>query len=261
MNDPSAAARSIRLADSSAVLIDMLEPRTDAVATRRVLKAPGFRLVRITLDAGQTMREHEAAVPILIQVISGSVDIDVDGVTERFEAGGILYIAPHVRHALHAEQRSDVLLTLADASARVPHDGAGVGETSVAHQDPAGESPAEAGGDRGEAAADPDPHGPDPEHRARLEAAVCECGVAQEEAFPEFDVRGVPHAIRHATVFGALDSLAERGGLVLVAPHDPVPLLGQIRERTGDGFTVTYLERGPEAWRLQFVRTGVRQAA
>ena len=69
-------------------------------------------------------------------------------------------------------------------------------------------------------------------------------------------MREVPHAIRHATVFGALESLNARQGLVLVASHDPLPLLAQVRDRTGDRFAVTYLERGPEAWRLQFVYVG-----
>ena len=45
-----------------------------------------------------------------------------------------------------------------------------------------------------------------------------------------------------------------RGGLVLIAPHDPLPLLAQIERRNPGLFTVDYLERGPATWRLQFVR-------
>jgi uncharacterized protein (DUF2249 family) len=64
----------------------------------------------------------------------------------------------------------------------------------------------------------------------------------------------VPHAIRHATIFGALDALGPGGGLVLVAPHDPLPLLDQLQARSPGAFAVDYLERGPEAWRLRLVR-------
>jgi len=64
----------------------------------------------------------------------------------------------------------------------------------------------------------------------------------------------VPHAIRHATIFGALDAVAPGGGLVLIAPHDPLPLLAQIEQRWAGVFAVNYLERGPEAWRLSFTR-------
>jgi len=85
-------------------------------------------------------------------------------------------------------------------------------------------------------------------------AHTCECGILDEPDYPAFDVRAVPHAIRHATVFGALESLAVGGGLILIAPHDPLPLLAQIESRMPGRFTVSYLERGPEDWRLLFVR-------
>ena len=83
-------------------------------------------------------------------------------------------------------------------------------------------------------------------------ASSCECADDGHGA-PELDVRPIPHAIRHATVFGALGAVPAGGSLVLVAPHDPKPLLAQIAEREGP-VTVTYLDRGPEAWRLRITR-------
>jgi uncharacterized protein (DUF2249 family)/iron-sulfur cluster repair protein YtfE (RIC family) len=84
---------------------------------------------------------------------------------------------------------------------------------------------------------------------------TCSCGEVDTDELPELDARAVPHAIRHATIFGALDSVQPGGGLVLVAPHDPLLLLAQIEQRAPGAFEVDYLERGPEAWRLAFVRT------
>ena len=84
-----------------------------------------------------------------------------------------------------------------------------------------------------------------------------ECGCGHQDQagiLPELDARAVPHAIRHATIFGALASVGAGGGLVLVAPHDPLPLLAQLEERSPGLFSVDYLERGPEAWRIRFVR-------
>lgn len=82
----------------------------------------------------------------------------------------------------------------------------------------------------------------------------CTCGEVDGPGYPELDARQVPHAIRHATIFGALDAVAAGGGLVLVAPHDPLPLLAQVEQRNPGVFDVSYLERGPEAWRLLFTR-------
>ncbi len=83
----------------------------------------------------------------------------------------------------------------------------------------------------------------------------CGCGGQDPDGIlPEFDARAVPHAIRHATIFGALNSIASGSGLVLVAPHDPLPLLMQLEERSPGLFSIDYLERGPETWRLRFIR-------
>jgi len=84
---------------------------------------------------------------------------------------------------------------------------------------------------------------------------VCGCGESDPAgALPVFDARALPPAIRHAAIFGALGSLRAGGGLVLVAPHDPLPLLAQLEERSPGLFSVGYLERGPEAWRVSLVR-------
>ena len=80
------------------------------------------------------------------------------------------------------------------------------------------------------------------------------CGCQDDShGAPELDVRAIPHAIRHATVFGAMNAIPAGGSLVLVAPHDPKPLLAQIAEREGP-VTITYLDEGPEAWRLRITR-------
>jgi len=81
----------------------------------------------------------------------------------------------------------------------------------------------------------------------------CGCGEQDSGDLPVLDARAVPHAIRHATIFGALDSIGAGGGLVLVAPHDPLPLLEQVEQRSPGLFSIDYLERGPEAWRIRFV--------
>jgi uncharacterized protein (DUF2249 family) len=83
---------------------------------------------------------------------------------------------------------------------------------------------------------------------------TCGCGEATTSDLPELDARAVPHAIRHATIFGALDAVSPGSGMVLVAPHDPLPLLRQLEQRAPETFDVSYVERGPDAWRLRFLR-------
>ncbi|KRD35034.1 hypothetical protein ASE27_16420 [Oerskovia sp. Root918] len=83
----------------------------------------------------------------------------------------------------------------------------------------------------------------------------CGCGGHDDAGnLPVLDARAVPHAIRHATIFGALEGVAPGSGMVLLAPHDPLPLLAQVDARWPGTFTVDYLERGPETWALAFTR-------
>lgn len=82
----------------------------------------------------------------------------------------------------------------------------------------------------------------------------CACGHQDDGDLPELDATVIPHAIRHATIFGALDSIQPGHGMVLAAPHDPKPLLAQLEQRAPGAFAIDYVQRGPEVWKLRFVR-------
>lgn len=82
----------------------------------------------------------------------------------------------------------------------------------------------------------------------------CGCGCA-DEGVPVLDARAIPHAIRHATVFGAFEAIPAGGCLDLVAPHNPLPLLAQLQDRFG-AIDIAYLEEGPEKWTLRLTRRG-----
>ena len=81
----------------------------------------------------------------------------------------------------------------------------------------------------------------------------CGCGHHDED-LPVLDARAIPHAIRHASILGAVASLTPGRALALVAPHDPLPLLDQAHARYGDAFEIDYVQRGPDAWKLRFSR-------
>ena len=51
-----------------------------------------------------------------------------------------------------------------------------------------------------------------------------------------------------------MDSLRPGAAFVLIAPHDPKPLLAQIVERHGEGIAISYVQQGPDAWKLKLAR-------
>ena len=81
----------------------------------------------------------------------------------------------------------------------------------------------------------------------------CACGHANDDEIV-LDVRQIPHAIRHATIFGAIGAIAPGFSLDLVADHNPLPLLAQLDQRNPGEFAVSYLEKGPEVWKLRLAR-------
>ena len=82
----------------------------------------------------------------------------------------------------------------------------------------------------------------------------CACGHTDPAGYPELDVRVIPHAVRHAAIFGVLDAVRPGDGVQIVADHDPLPLLAQLEQRAPGAFETSYVERGPEVFRLLFLR-------
>lgn len=220
--DAAAGANGTRVAAAHTALVDWsLTTLTALLDSEQLVLDPAVRLVDAALaDRLRLERTGIAAAVAQLAERSAALEIATAAVALRVQ------ISHHLRtfadHALPA---------LAGASELRLDELWGEIESSV-----------------GGGARDAHPHeahATDPDH-----SATCECGVVDEPDFPELDVRTVPHAIRHATVFGALDAIGDGKGLVLLAPHDPLPLLAQIEERAPGRFTVDYLDRGPETWRL-----------
>lgn len=65
------------------------------------------------------------------------------------------------------------------------------------------------------------------------------------------DVRSLVPAQRHATIFRLVNELAPGGSFVLVNDHDPKPLYYQMEAEYPGQFSWTYVERGPEVWRVE----------
>lgn len=75
------------------------------------------------------------------------------------------------------------------------------------------------------------------------------------QASPEvyqFDVRGVSKRLRHAAIFGALESLEQGDVMRFINDHDPLPLLSQIAQRYDGQVHHAYVQNGPDAVVIDF---------
>lgn len=202
-------------------------------------KRPGITLMVIAFDAGTNLANHIAKGPITLHTLEGQVEVEAAGERVSLGAGGLMHIDARVEHALTAQEQSRVLLTLFDAVSGDPHV-PGIVKKSMAPTPPA------------VAEADLIPVQDVSGHNSH--DAGCGCGE-EDEALPELDVRPIPHAIRHATVFGALQSLAPAQAMILAAHHNPLPLLRQIEDMFDGRIEVSYLEEGPDVWKLKMLNT------
>ena len=68
------------------------------------------------------------------------------------------------------------------------------------------------------------------------------------------DVRDIAPRDRHPMIFRAFDSLAPGEAMELVNDHDPKPLYYQFQAERGGDVDWTYIEEGPEVWRVSIGR-------
>ena len=65
------------------------------------------------------------------------------------------------------------------------------------------------------------------------------------------DVRDIEPRFRHQIISRMFENLMPEAALQLIADHPPKPLRYQFEMRYGDRFRWTYLEEGPEVWRVR----------
>lgn len=68
------------------------------------------------------------------------------------------------------------------------------------------------------------------------------------------DVRELIPAQRHVKIFETFGNLQPGEAFVLVNDHDPKPLYYQFQAEHAGKFEWTYLEQGPEVWRVRIGR-------
>jgi uncharacterized protein (DUF2249 family) len=76
--------------------------------------------------------------------------------------------------------------------------------------------------------------------------------ISQDETV--LDVRKLEPQQRHAIVQRLIDRLGRGRSLQLIADHNPRPLRGYFEMVHGDEAQWSYLEEGPQVWRVRLAR-------
>ena len=65
------------------------------------------------------------------------------------------------------------------------------------------------------------------------------------------DVRSLVPMDRHSKIFELVNALEVGGSFILVNDHDPKPLYYQMEAEYPGQFSWSYVEQGPEVWRVE----------
>lgn len=176
-----------------------------------------LRQTLIALRAGQRLEEHDYLAEATVQVLEGRVVLASGDASWSGWRGDLVTMSPG-RNSLEAVEDAVILLTVAKliAPARSPEPVALCKPTT--------------------------------------EGAID--GTSEGTETIVLDARTIPHTIRHAAIFGALNAIVPRSALEVIELHDPQRMLAELQQRQPDTFDVSYIERGPEVWRVRLSRAG-----
>lgn len=93
-------------------------PVTKEATTSRVLvNNPLLRVVDFAFDEGQLLTEHSSPRSVVVTLLSGTMDFDIESTTHHLTPGDVLYMAPGAAHALRATSKCHMQLVMVDVDA------------------------------------------------------------------------------------------------------------------------------------------------
>jgi quercetin dioxygenase-like cupin family protein len=93
-------------------LADMVEYAEDSIVSKTILDKQVGTITLFAFDKGQKLSEHQAAFDAVVQVIDGSVQLKVGGEDIKVCAGQLVIMPGNVPHAVAAEEKFKMLLTM-----------------------------------------------------------------------------------------------------------------------------------------------------
>lgn len=95
-------------------LPEQIQVQPHSTVSSTALRAEGLRVVLFAFDAGEELSEHTAAVPAVLQVLSGQLQVTASGRTVNLEPGGLIHLPSRLPHAVVASEPSVMQLLLLD---------------------------------------------------------------------------------------------------------------------------------------------------
>ncbi|MHC4624248.1 MAG: cupin domain-containing protein [Planctomycetota bacterium] len=96
----------------SQTLAELAQYAEDSIVSKTILDKPVGTITLFAFDKGQRLSEHQAPYDAVVQIIEGRAQITIDGRGIEVPAGGIIIMPGNVPHAVAAEEKFKMLLTM-----------------------------------------------------------------------------------------------------------------------------------------------------
>ena len=93
-------------------IAELVDYQDGSVVSRIVVKAETGNVTLFAFDAGQELSEHTAPFDALVHVLDGEAGITISAKPFRLTAGEAIILPAGVPHAVKAERRFKMLLTM-----------------------------------------------------------------------------------------------------------------------------------------------------
>jgi quercetin dioxygenase-like cupin family protein len=90
----------------------LIEYAADSIVSKTILDKPVGTITLFAFDEGQQLSEHTAPYDAVVQVIDGRGTLTIGGEQVTVAAGEIVIMPGNVPHAVAAEERFKMLLTM-----------------------------------------------------------------------------------------------------------------------------------------------------
>lgn len=93
-------------------LNSLVEYAIDSIVSKTILDKPVGTITLFAFDKGQRLSEHTAKYDAVVQVLDGFAQLTIGGEDVKVDAGGIIIMPANVPHAVNAEEKFKMLLTM-----------------------------------------------------------------------------------------------------------------------------------------------------
>ncbi len=91
---------------------ELVDYQDKSVVSVEIVKKDTGTVTLFAFDEGEGLSEHSAPFDAIVQVIDGTLKLTLDGVPFVLNEGDLIIMPADVPHALHAETRFKMILTM-----------------------------------------------------------------------------------------------------------------------------------------------------